>query len=78
MSIEEKRKNIIRYYLTITTGVAFGFVNSSALFFLSISLWGIWWSYPGLVTGVLGMYFGFIRLKIDYQTLRHSLENVGR
>lgn len=78
MSAEEKRKNIIHYYVTITTGVAFGFVNSSALFFLSLTLWGVWWSYPGLVTGVLGMYFGFIRLKIDYQTLRHSLENVSR
>lgn len=78
MSIEEKRKNIIQYYLTLTTGVAFGFINSTIIFFLSLSLWGTWWSYPVLATGILGMYFGSIRLKIDYQTLRHSLENIRK
>ncbi len=78
VSLEEKRKNIIKYYFMITTGVAFGFINSNAILLLSLSSWGTWWSYPGLVTGALGIYFGFIRLKIDYQTMRHSLENIKR
>lgn len=76
MSYEEKRKNIIQYYVTITIGVAFGFINSTCMFFLSLHMWGAWWSYPGLITGVLGLYYGFTRLKIDYQTMRHSLENI--
>lgn len=76
MSYDEKRRNIIQYYVQITTGVAFGFINSNIVFLLSLSSWGTWWSYPGLVTAVLGMFFGFTRLKIDYQTLRHSLENI--
>ncbi len=76
MSKEAKRKNIIKYYLTITTGIAFGFINSSIIFFISIKYFGIWWSYPGLVTGVLGSFYGFVRLKVDYGTLRHSLNNL--
>lgn len=78
MSYEEKRKNIIQYYVTITVGVALGFINSTLIFFLSLHMWGIWWSYPGMITGVLGLYYGFARLKIDYQTMRHSLENIRR
>ncbi|RMG57146.1 MAG: hypothetical protein D6713_10220 [Deltaproteobacteria bacterium] len=78
MSYEEKRKNIINYYLTITTGVFLGFLNSNIIFFVSMSYLGTWWSYVGVVTGILGIYYGLIRLRIDYQTLRHSLENIKR
>jgi len=77
VSYEEKRKSIINYYLTITTGVFFGFVNSNIVFFVSLQYLGTaWWSYVGLVTGILGIYYGLIRLRIDYQTLRHSLDKL--